>query len=754
MTDYDFHTLNDKEFEHLVADLLSIREGATVERFKPGKDSGVDGRFFSTDNSEVIIQCKHWPNAGLAALIRSLPEEAKKAKKLNCPRYIFCTCLPLSRSNKKRIKKIFDPYIKSESDILGNEDLNTLIANSPDIEQRHYKLWFASTTVLQTILNAGIIARSEYTIREISDAAAKYVQTRHHEAALKQIESLHTLIISGDPGIGKTTLANQLFFYYSGKGFNAYVIHKSIDEAEEVFTPKKKQVFYFDDFLGTNYLEALRSFEDSATMAFIKTVSRSPNTRFLLTSRTHILNREKQLSESYRNENVERNEYEIQVASLSDIEKAKILYNHIWFSDLETEYIDELYKDDKYLEIIKHRNYIPRLIAFITDAYKIRDIAPPAYWNYITTNLDNPSEIWSKVYDDQISTEAQLLVCLTVLNGGTIHDDRLFSAFRHLALSLDLARDTDIRYKYNQATRLVTGAMLNRKSKSDSVSFDLFNPAVGDFILKRTINDPDALSQYYLALDTPESINTLGDLFNVQDSKATDLILVIKKLVDMKMTNDNRPESADYFVALGSLARAKLSGADHLAIVRSKCNSIAYNQVTYKYDEYASSLILWALELGEQIEDAIIMQHLKSAMPSAKEVEHTNTLYRIIGSIHDAEARADLTDELCEFVATNFEEDINQDVYFNDIIYDYLDKPDDASEAVQDYLMSILDDMEFELSQEQIDSILDAYDYDIVFDRHSDDFTPDAIPQREEFHTSPAQDSTLSAIKDLFERQK
>ncbi len=43
---YDFKTLNDKEFEHLVADLLSHQLGMRIERFRPGKDKGVDGRFF------------------------------------------------------------------------------------------------------------------------------------------------------------------------------------------------------------------------------------------------------------------------------------------------------------------------------------------------------------------------------------------------------------------------------------------------------------------------------------------------------------------------------------------------------------------------------------------------------------------------------------------------------------------------------------------------------------------------------------
>lgn len=46
MSSYDFSSLNDKEFESLCSDLLTCHLGERVERFKPGRDGGVDGRFF------------------------------------------------------------------------------------------------------------------------------------------------------------------------------------------------------------------------------------------------------------------------------------------------------------------------------------------------------------------------------------------------------------------------------------------------------------------------------------------------------------------------------------------------------------------------------------------------------------------------------------------------------------------------------------------------------------------------------------
>jgi len=152
MNDYDFSVLNDKEFENLSIDLISSDRGKRFERFKAGRDRGIDGRYYGTDRKEEIIQCKHYIKTGYNGLIYSLKKhEADKVRLLNPNRYIFVTSLPLSASNKIEIKEIFKPYIKKDNDIYGQEDLNDLLKSNPNIEENHYKLWISSTTVLKRI---------------------------------------------------------------------------------------------------------------------------------------------------------------------------------------------------------------------------------------------------------------------------------------------------------------------------------------------------------------------------------------------------------------------------------------------------------------------------------------------------------------------------------------------------------------------------------------------------------------------------
>lgn len=81
MIDYDFSTLNDKEFENLSIELISIDKGKKFERFKQGKDGGIDGKF-NDDYKQEIIQCKHYLKTGFNGLISSLKKKIMVLMKL------------------------------------------------------------------------------------------------------------------------------------------------------------------------------------------------------------------------------------------------------------------------------------------------------------------------------------------------------------------------------------------------------------------------------------------------------------------------------------------------------------------------------------------------------------------------------------------------------------------------------------------------------------------------------------------------
>jgi len=533
MSEYHFSSLNDKEFESLCVDILSANYKVRIERFKAGRDGGVDGRFFTTEGEEVVIQCKHWEKSGLTKLMSSLKNsEVQKVDKLNPTKYIFATSIELSRADKQKLKQIFNPYIESDNDIWGNEDLQDALSKTSNqwIIDKHYKLWITSTNVVKRIINSAIKGRSQYKLDEIAGHSSRYVVTDSHQKAVKVLEQLKTVIIKGAPGVGKTTLADQLCQQYVADGFELVFIENSLNEAEQVYEIDKRQLFYFDDFLGRNYLQAINNHEDSHIVNFIKRITKDATKRFILTTRSNILNQGWQLSDLFNINKLDRNEFEVSVSNLSNLDKAKILYNHIWFGNLNNLYIDEIYENQRYVEIINHLNFNPRLISFITDSERLEDIEPTEYWSHVESLLNNPEDVWAKVLQQDIDSISRHLIVGMVLHGGAIRESVLESFFLDIKNS-----DLEVFNKntFYQVIRLLTGALINRTiSKDEEVSYDLFNPSIGDYVIKNYFSDANYLNSILTSL---KSIDALGNIKGLLNSESVNN-KVLEELVSKQLT--------------------------------------------------------------------------------------------------------------------------------------------------------------------------------------------------------------------------
>jgi SpoVK/Ycf46/Vps4 family AAA+-type ATPase len=509
---YNFSQLNDKEFEILVTDLLSNEFEIRIERFKPGKDLGIDGRFFIYDSQEVIIQCKHYLKTGYKGLISKLKnEESKKVKKIKPKKYIFVTSVQLSKDNKEEVKSIFKPFIKRSDDVYGQEDLNDLLFKNPKVEERHFKLWISSTTVFNRIINNAIKGRSEFELEQIKNKSNKYIQTENHDTAIKILNEKHILLISGEPGIGKTTLAENLCLFYASKDYEFIDIEESLSEAENIYARGKKQIFYFDDFLGSNYFEAIENKKDSHIVKFIERIQNDKTKRFILTSRTNILNSGILHSCALANFKIRKNEFMLSIDKLTRFDRARILYNHIWFSELPEDYIDELYKEKRYKEIIKHSNYNPRLMEFITDIDRLNIFEASDYWNYILNTLNNPKDIWNDCFKIQNNAYVRNIVKLTVFNGGNISEDELSRSSSILNEFEKLNNPSHTEKDFKSITRLATKSFLNR-NKFPAENYTLFNPSIADFVISEYSTEIINLVNVFKSLNTVKSLTQLLSL--------------------------------------------------------------------------------------------------------------------------------------------------------------------------------------------------------------------------------------------------
>jgi adenylate kinase family enzyme len=554
MTNYDFSSLNDKDFEVLVADLLSIEHNTRFERFKSGKDGGIDGRYFAPAGGQVIFQCKHWAKSGLTALLRSLENtEHAKVVQLNPTRYIIATSLSLSAADKAKINSIFGRFMLNDADVLGCEDINDLLRKYPHVEKSHYKLWLHSTEVLVTLTNAAILGRSTFTLQEIRERSSAYVQTASYEFAREKVKKLGVLLITGEPGIGKTTLAEQLCLEYAVEGYQLCVAARKIEELESLYREDIKQVFYFDDFLGSNFLAVLNRHEDSHIVAFIQRVSKDKNKRFILTSRSTVLNRGKSLTDRFNLARLEQHEFEIEVKSLAEIDKARILHSRMWYSDLSREYLEVIVDKQRYWQIIRHINFNPRLIAFITDSTRFKGVRPADYWTYIEKTLQNPIDVWDHVFNSQLTDWTRLVVMLVVFSGGSIEEKKLRDCYENLATS-PLVQSYNGDFDFDMGMRILVGAVLNRSVGEQRVTLTLFNPSIADYVLRKISASQQKLTMVLSALSETRSFDNflkliLNEIVSISVGNS-----VIDDLCRIKLPLTNENSDITYQARIGSAA--------------------------------------------------------------------------------------------------------------------------------------------------------------------------------------------------------
>lgn len=431
MPSYDFKQLSPHDFEQLTRDLLQARDGVIFESFKAGRDQGVDFRH-SRGNGNIVVQCKHYVGTGLSGLVSDLKKEVAKVERMKVSRYILVTSVGLTPKNKDDIRILFGDILET-SDILGVDDVNNLLGLYPKIDQQHYKLWLTSRAALNRVIHNASLTQSDFDVERVYRDIHKYVRSSAYPKALAMLASEHVAIISGAPGVGKTSLAKMLLYKYVELGYEAVSILTDFQAGCELYRKGEKQIFYFDDFIGATFLGEQSSVfsrnEDRAIVEFIEMIRASSTTKLVMTTREHILRQAIATSEKFKDANLIDNRCVLSVGDYSRMQRAEILYNHIYFSDLPVDYRDAMLSDRFYMEVVQHQKFNPRLISWLSTFGRVKSTSPDKYKDFVRDLLANPEEIWRHAYEFQISDSARSILLALYSYSGACSSTLLENAF-------------------------------------------------------------------------------------------------------------------------------------------------------------------------------------------------------------------------------------------------------------------------------------------------------------------------------------
>ena len=145
------------------------------------------------------------------------------------------------------------------------------------------------------------------------------------------------------------------------------------------------------------------------------------------------------------------------------------------------DYYQDILKDFHYREIVKHNNYTPRIMEFVTREYNFKKVSSGHYYEYVLRCLDNPTEIWQDEFSEKLQQEDRVFLTTLYSVTDTSIDENVVKRAFNYRLSNNTIADTS-RNIWEDVLKRLEGAFIQIIEKNGKKEIGAINPSVNDFL--------------------------------------------------------------------------------------------------------------------------------------------------------------------------------------------------------------------------------------------------------------------------------
>ncbi|MDR6486857.1 energy-coupling factor transporter ATP-binding protein EcfA2 [Chryseobacterium vietnamense] len=543
MTDFDFHNLLfPNEFEKLCRDIVDIRDSPIkFTTYRRGKDGGID---FKSTNTQIKIigQCKLYNPSNYSSFLTSLKNEVQKCKRQNPDRYILCTNIRLSPQQSTEIYELFKGYIKEEEDIVDGEKLNKYLSNK---KYQHLLKVYSKLLVpnlqfvereLEKIVNKKYINKTNSFLKEICKEHKLFHNTHILRHCIDVLEKNRVIILTGNPGVGKTTTAKMMVNYFINQKVENLLFLTDDDFVEIEGLYLENQIIVVDDFWGQNLSPVQR--DGSLLRNFNRIINDfkgSENRYLILTSREYIIKDVLSHSEHETQYILNSDRFIVNLNDYSKEDKVRILLNHLLYYDFEKFFFSYLRYGDTLENIIRHPNYSPRHIEYYINFFLTsQDQNKLNFYHLFKKYIDSPIEYWNTNFK-KLNGTSKLILLILLISSDPMDLYDLEKSFNAMQSYIRISLNENIEpLAFNKELKILEDFYIisEKQDYSSQILIRFQNPGIKDFLLEYLRTDGKLWIEPLIK--NALFFNQLNHIFDIHDNDINDYSLATlygKKIV-------------------------------------------------------------------------------------------------------------------------------------------------------------------------------------------------------------------------------